>query len=202
MQVCRQCSKFEQPAHFQPRRRCSANFEALGPDHADLVPFHDVLLVCMVALKNVLVGPSSQDRDWSDRQQLYCSLLFGAAERWLSYRQETGEPPVDPAHEKWWIMLIYRLTSAVQSAPQLGRPCRFAFDCHERCFETTLAWLQRGMDLDDPALSDCFSEPIFSFAVISQLLRPSETAEAAAAPAAAGPPNKAKGGAEAARTRR
>ncbi|BGP07552.1 hypothetical protein OF846_001913 [Rhodotorula toruloides] len=170
------------------------HFQALAPDYPELVPFHDVLVACLGSLYGVPSGPRTRDTDWGDRGQLYSLLLFEAAERWLSTRQNAGEPPVDPGHELWWTLLMHRVTAAVYSRAQLDKSYAYAFDCHEQCFETTLACLERGMDLDDPALSECFDKGLFGFRVIAQLLRPSELPETDATPVAPTPRTKSKGG--------
>lgn len=89
---------------------------------------------------------------------------------------------------------MHRVTAAVYSRAQLDKSYAYAFDCHEQCFETTLACLERGMDLDDPALSECFDKGLFGFRVIAQLLRPSELPETDATPVAPTPRTKSKGG--------
>ncbi|BGO91119.1 hypothetical protein NBRC10512_005787 [Rhodotorula toruloides] len=169
------------------------HLQALAPDYTDLIPFHDVLVTCLGSLYGVPSGPRTRDNDWGDKGQLYSLLVFEAAERWLSHWQKTGEPPVDPGHELWWTLLMHRVTAALYSLSQLDKPYRYAFDCHEQCFDTTFACLKRGMDLDDPALSECFSRGMYAFNVISRLLRP-ELPEEDATPVAPTPRKKAKGG--------
>ncbi|BGP31600.1 hypothetical protein JCM10296v2_003372 [Rhodotorula toruloides] len=165
-----------------PAKTLLNHLETLGPDEPDLVPFRDVLIA---GIRSINPCPSSLPVFWrtvSNVRQLQGILLFNAATEWLEARREAGEPIVDPTHELWWKLLSHRVCLAFARPPQFV-PGQVEYG--KRCFETARAWMQRGMDLDDPDLAGVFSTEPLAYSVVSPYMWPSRAADAPQAPPAA-----------------
>uniref|UniRef100_A0A0K3CIV4 BY PROTMAP: gi/472580959/gb/EMS18720.1/ zinc finger, MYND-type domain containing protein [Rhodosporidium toruloides NP11] n=1 Tax=Rhodotorula toruloides TaxID=5286 RepID=A0A0K3CIV4_RHOTO len=165
-----------------PAQTLLDHLEILGPDQPDLVPFRDVLIA---GIRSINPHPSSLPAFWRtiiSIRQLQGILLFTAATEWLEARQKAGEPIVDPTHELWWKLLNHRVCLAFALPPEFV-PGQVEYG--KRCFETARAWMQRGMDLDDPDLAEVFSTEPVAYSIVSPYLWPSKAADATLAPPAA-----------------
>ncbi|BGO91137.1 hypothetical protein NBRC10512v2_003403 [Rhodotorula toruloides] len=169
------------PCELEKLQSLLDHLETLGPDEPDLVPFRDVLIA---GIRSIKPCPSSLPTLWravSNIRQLQGILLFTAATEWLEARHKAGEPLVDPTHELWWKLLNHRICLAFALPPK-SVPGEVEYG--KRCFETARAWMQRGMDLDDPDLAKVFSTEPLAYSVVSPYMWPSKAADPTQAPPA------------------